>query len=194
MTRFILDALGFGLLAGLVGGGLAYYGLDAKAYMPFIVGGLAVMSMWFSDRFYRPKSLPAPPDAKRMHWHYLGLALAGTGMFAALVLLQRHESLPLFLLLLASMGLGLWLAARQNALRILYKQNPALFDERAQANQRRAEKWAFGATLEVAVILGWLDHEQIVALSGAFVGFGAAYAGVMAGLLMQAWLEWRDAR
>ena len=194
MTRFILFALGFGLLGGLAEGVLSYFGFNTEAYMPFVIGALVVASMRFADRFFPNKSLPAPPDPERIHWHYLALALAGSGMFAALVLLQRQQSLPLFLLLVASLGLGLWLAARQNSLRILYKQNPALFDERAKANQRKAERWGFVAALEVAVILGWLDWMHIIALSGAFVGFGAAFAGVMAGVLTQAWLEWRDAR
>lgn len=194
MLRFILTALVFGLLGAVVAVGLDWFGIDTRAYMPFVIGALVVATMPLTDRFFPPGSLPAPPDPERMHWHYLGLALAGSGMFAALAFLQRQQSLPLFLLLIASLGLGLWLAARQNALRKLYKKNPALFDERAEANQRKAERWAFVATLEVALILGWLDWQQILALSGAFVGFGAAFAGVMAGLLMQAWLEWRDAK
>jgi len=194
MIGFILPAIGAGILGGLATALLGYLGFDTRVAMPLAVG-LAVMPMiWLTNRVRPARPTVAPPDPERLYWHYLGLALAGAGLFIALLWLQEARTAAGFGLLGAALALGLWLSARQNALRILKRDDPSLFDERAQANQRRSEKWAFIATFEAALILGWLDFQGIAELSGAFVGFGAAFAGAMAGLLGQAWLEWRDSR
>ncbi len=194
MIRFILPIIGGGILAGLGVALLEYLGFVSRAAVPLAVGLTVIPLTLLTNKFWPLKPTIAPPDPGRLHLHYLALAAVGAGLFSALVLLQTRQSAFGWGLMLVSVALGLWLSARQNALRILHKTDPALFDERAQANQRRSEKWAFIATLEIALILGWLDFQDITPLSGAFVGFGAAFAGVMTGLLMQAWFEWRDTR
>ena len=192
----IFTAIFSGILAGLLMLITQKMGFDSGKVLPLVVIAAIMPVVTLSNRFWPPKPIITPPQPDHLHWHFLGMASAGAGMVSALILLRINpeQSLIWWGLLIASIALGLWLEIRQNALKLARKQNPALFDERAQANQRKSEKWAFLATLETALVLGLVDFQDIVSLSGAFVGISAGVAGILTGLLVQAWLEWRDSR
>ena len=194
--RIILLAIVAGVLCGILILTTQKMGYDSAKLMPLLVIAAVVLATNLSNRLWPPKPMISPPDPDHLHWHYLGMAGVGASMVGSLFLLRISPSQSSVWggILIASLAIGLWYAVRQNALRLAYKQDPALFDERAQANQRKSEKWAFLATLETALILGLIDFQNIIDLSGAFVGICAGVAGILTGLLVQAWLEWRDSR
>lgn len=196
MTRFALSIFATGVLGGLVAVALHALGLATPINIGLGVGLSTMLTLRILGIVGGTGTEPvSPPNPERLHWHYLGLAAAGLGLFGALVLLHNHPTnLPGWGLFAISVGTGLWFAARQKALSTRAKKDPAFFDERARANTGRAERWAFLAAFEAALILGGLDYLGYMPLSGSFVGFGVAIMGVTVGILAQAWLEWRDSR
>jgi len=196
MLRFMLLSIVAGVLAALLGLIAQKLGHDSGNLMPFLVAIITLSIIMLTNRHWPPAKISPPPTPDNLHWHYLGLAGASTGMVGAAVLLKTNpdQSMIEGVVFMASVVAGLWFASRQNALQLARKNDPSLFDERAQANQRKSEKWAFLVALETALILGLVDFLNIASLSGAFVGFSAGAAGIFTGMLAQAWLEWRDTR
>lgn len=196
MVRSILGVLASAVLAGVVVAVLGWAGYHAGWVAGVCVAAAVFLVITVESHMLPPRPpLAAPPNPDRLHWHYLQLALSTTLMAFALWRLQGDPLLVSgWLAFAAGTGLGLWGAARQRALALQMRVQPGVFDERARANQHRAERWALLAALEAGLILGFLDHEGIVNLSGASVGFTVAFVAVQTGLLGPALLEWRDSR
>lgn len=196
MLRPVVAIVAAGALAGVLIAGLEAAGYRAGWITGGCVAAAVILVSLAEHRLFPPARAPAsPPNPDRAHWHYLQLALGAALMAFGLWRLQNDPRFIFgWLAFAAGAGLGLWAAARQRALALHMRTKPGLFDERARANRDRAERWALLAALETGLILGLLDLEGILSLSGAAVGFSVAFVAVETGLLGQAFLEWRDSR
>lgn len=192
VVRFVGIAVAVGLACGLVVAGL---GLDGKwiGMSGGALGALFVpyLLLWSKGR---------PGDAARVGddtvFHVLLAMAIGVWTFLLGGLLAYWGGTWVrgigWVLAVIGAGFVVWGAAWQCVWTRAIKVNPALNDERVQANTARADKWAGVVGLNTGALLGLADFSKLVPLSGAFVGYSVLVVFLLTGVSSRAWFEWRD--
>jgi hypothetical protein len=198
-TRLILALAGVSILSGVVAGGLSkVLNFDTSATQVVVQFCMVILTIWLGGRLgwwdkvdtsgMSDESLP-----KILLHMLIGGAIIACGAVLALLF---GDNMPGVLVATGIWGIGLFWMVAASARFVVWiiaaRQNPALVDERMRFNRLKSEKWALLACFDTALILGLIDFNGWVHISGATVGFTVAAAGLFVGLASQYWLERRD--
>ncbi len=197
--RLIFAFLIYAILSGPIARGLSDgLNLNFLATLVVLQSSTLMLMLWLAQKRGWWDAVDTSTITEDSLQKILRNMLAGLAVFLSGLILTIRFGSDLRVSLLAS-GLtiagGGWLLHATSRYLVWFaatQQNPALMDERMRANQRISEKWAFVGCVNTAVILGFIDFNGWVPLSGATVGFSTAIAGILAGLFSQYFLEWKD--
>lgn len=197
MLRFITTAVILGLVtAGIVEVVEVNTGWRQDWVMPVVLAALIGLWAWYEFRYARV-STASPVSSENLHRVLFQLAVALLSFVLGMVGVSWLSGSYVFIpAAFAVIGLIAFVPAmvRWMAFIKAARENPTLMDERIIENAGKSERWAFLASLEIALILGMVDHLDVLPISGATVGFSVAISGVFTGVASQAYFEWRDGK
>lgn len=197
MLRFVTIAAILGLVtAGIVEVAEENTGWRPDWLMPPVVAALIGGWVWYEFRHGR---VPAarPENSENLHRILLHMAIVFLVLILGMVGISwLSEPYKFISAGIAAFGLVAAVPVTLRWINLIKaaRDNPALIDERILENAGKSERWAFLASLEIALILGMVDHLDVLPISGATVGFSVAIGGVFTGIGSQAYFEWRDGK
>ena len=197
--RFLLAFLGIVILNGLIVGPMSrFLHLNFEVTLAALNSITIMLIVWQARKRKWWSKVNTSDITEDSLKKILSHMLIGGAIIVFTVLLVLHfghewpgmpvvsgiSFIGLLWMVIAVMRYVVWIAATH--------KNPALADERMRFNVKKSHKWAFIACFNVATILGFIDFNGWLALSGAAVGFAAAISGIFIGLASQMWFETQD--